>query len=196
MSPVIEAVFRALGLMLVAYAFGATFGLGELLAKRYRWFGGAQWAVGGAVALFGAGMLWLGHAPMHLLWLAALGGWIVRGKLGARHLPMVLGMASYLWFWGPRAAHYPWEITYFAIVLVVLGFGHDLSRRRTTPRAVDWFFARRKLHWYLLAAGYCLLFEIDSMLVLSVYGFAEGSALLEDDARRTKLERLGIRKVA
>lgn len=191
----IESILRTLGVLLVAYAFGATYGLGELLTKRFRWFSGAEWAVGVAVAVFGAGMLWLGHAPMHLLWLAALGAWIVRGKLGLRHLPMVLAMAAYLWLRGPRPAYYPWEVVYFAASLLVLGFGHDLSRRRTTPTALGWLLERPKLHWYLIAVGYCLLFEIDSVLVLSAYGFAEGSALLEDEARQAKLERLGIRPI-
>ncbi len=188
---------KTLGLMAVAYGFGVLVDLGERLRRgEQRWFPRAPLVVGAAAGATGLVMLHLGHAPLQLLWLATLGAWLLRGRLFALGPALMAGlMLGYVFWLGPRAAYYPWEVVYFATARALLGVAPDGLRALglTMPKAVAWLLGRRRLGWYLLAAGYCALFELDSELVLGVYGFAKGEALLESEALRERLRTWGLR---
>lgn len=195
MSPVVLHLARALGLLAAAFGLGLVVKLSDLLEEGgYSWFPRAVPLVGAVGAGLGVGMLALGHAPLQLCWIAALLAWLLSGRaLRVGRGTIALAMAVYLVLRGPRVAFYPWEIAFFGAVLVPLGWLHARWRAGALelPAALLWLVERR---WSLLAVGYCVLFELDSLVVLGAYGFSSGHAFLHDETRLGRLARWGIRK--
>lgn len=194
----LELILPSLALCAVAFAFGVVLKLSDLLQEHgYRWFPGAAMATGIASAALAVGMLVLSHAVLHVMWLAVLASWLLRGRIdGPNHGVMALAMLVTVLFFGPELAHYREPLIYFAAVLLPLGAIHDLLQYTSmkAPRPIEWFFEQQHLYWYAMAAGYCVLFEIDPRLCLCVYGFVKGYGHLYDEARRERLARWGIRK--
>ena len=195
----LEVYARAIALCLSAFGFGVMLKLSDLLQEHgYRWFRGSAFVTGVIAAGLALVMLALGHSALHLLWVAVLASWIVRGRIdGANHGVMAAAMIAFLLSRWPIVAIDPYALWYFVVPFVTLGAIHDLLQYTSlrAPRPVEWFFEHQHLYWYLIAGGYCLLFEIDVLLCLGAYGFVKGYGYLYDEKRREGLRRLGIRHV-
>lgn len=185
-----------LGLAALAFAYGWMLKLSDLLQEHgYRWFRGSAFVTGVASAGLGVGLVALSHPPLRLLWLAVLASWIVRGRIdGPNHGVMAVAMLSALIGLGPSLWDRPFVLLYFGVLLVTLGAVHDLLQYTSlrAPRPVEWFFEHQHLYWYLLAIGYCLIFELDAALCVTVYAFVKGYGWLYDERRRVGLKRVGI----
>jgi hypothetical protein len=184
------------GLAALAFAFGWMLKLSDLLQEHgYRWFRGSAFVTGLASAGLGVGLVVLSHTPLRLLWLAVLLSWIVRGRIdGPNHGVMAVAMLGALMGLGPALSERPWVLLYFTVLLVTLGAVHDLLQYTSmrAPRPVEWFFEHQHLYWYLLAIGYCVIFDLDALLCVTVYGFVKGYGWLYDERRRVGLKRIGV----
>ena len=189
-------VLASLALLAVSFAFGVVLKLSDLLQEHdYHWFPRSAFVTGLVSAGLAVVMLALGTEGLAYLWMGVLASWIVRARIdGPNHGVMALAMLCYLGWSGPRPSDDPAVLLYFLVPFVTLGAVHDLLQYTAlkAPRLVKKFFEHQHLYWYLIAAGYCALFEIDSLLVLCVYGFVKGYGLLYDEGRRAALARWGI----
>lgn len=196
MSIPLEYLAQVLGMAAVSFAFGVVLKLSDLLQEHgYVWFRHAALATGVVSAGLCVGMLALGDDAIHLLWLAVLISWVLRGRIdGPNHGVMGAALLGFVLVHGPSVGEHPWVFVYFLAVLVPLGVSHDLLQYTPmrAPRAVRWFFEQQHLYWYLMAVGYCALFAMDVTLVVCVYGFVKGYGHLYGAPARERLRRIGI----
>jgi len=183
-------------LLAVAFAFGVVLKLSDLLQEHgYRWFKGAALVTGFISAGLAVGMLALSHDELRLFWLAVLISWVLRGRIdGANHGVMAVAVLLTILIDGPALSLAPWAFGYFLAVLLPLGVIHDVLQYSSfrAPKPIEWFFEHQHLYWYLLAIGWCVLFQYDAPFVLCLYGFVKGYGLLYDETRREALRRFGI----
>lgn len=182
----------------LAYGFGASHAMGELLHRGgYRWFPRAEWLAPLAAAGFGVGMLYLAHPTVYVAFLAVLGSWALSGRLFAFDGAVIAaGVLGFVWTQTPILAVDPLAWPYFAATMIgAAGLGW-WARRGTGPVAsATLHLLEARYHWYAIGAGYAFLFELDSPLFLSLYGFMSGAAAVSTRARTGQFQTWGLKRV-
>jgi hypothetical protein len=199
---VVSLALAALGLLALGFVYGALLKVSDLLQEHgYRWANRAHGDLLAGVLCAGAGvgLLALSGADARVFWVAVILSWLLRGRIdGMNHGVMAFAMGLYAlvtlpsgWALGPR-------FWYFLVPLAVLGVLHDLFQYTSlqAPKPVLWFFEMQHLYWYLLVAGYLVLFERDWVFAASVYGFVKGYGFFYAEHRRAWLGRVQIRPAA
>ena len=186
----------------LGFTYGALLKVSDLLQEHgYVWAGrrGGHVLAGAICGGAGVAVLALSDAGARVFWMAVILSWLVRGRIdGVNHGVMALAMALYVLWTVPPAWVSDARFWYFLVPLVVLGLLHDLFQYTSVraPRPVLWFFEQQHLYWYMLVAGFLILFEPDLVFAASVYGFVKGYGFFYDESRRSLLARIGIRKEA
>ncbi len=184
--------------VVLAMAFGYTFGLSDLLStKGYRWFPSADVFVGAAAGLIGVSMLWLSLGGVHAFWLATLLTWTLFGRMFAPgKLLMVATLGGYLAWWGVSTDNLDAPaLAYFFVAMPALTAAFAFAARSKKPtRWVSLVGARQSWPAYLVVLGYIALFELDFSLIGVVWAFFSGVATIDGEDHRAKLRTWGVRR--
>lgn len=197
----VALALAAIGVLALGFAYGALLKVSDLLQEHgYRWADHRHGDVyaGLLCAAAGVGLVATSGPAAPVFWLAVICTWLLRGRIdGANHGIMAFAMALYAFVAAPNGWETGAAFWYFLVPLAVLGVLHDLFQYTNlrAPKPVLWFFEMQHLYWYLLVAGYLVLFERDWVFAASVYGFVKGYGFFYDEQRRAHLARVGIRPV-
>src|SRR5260221_10044402 len=114
---------------LLAFAFGAVLKVSDLLQEHgYRWFRGADIAMGALSTALLLGVLHRADDVHRVFWLAVLLHWVLRGRIdGLNHGLVVTASLLALALWEPSLLERNLApFLYFFIPLTALGLLHDL----------------------------------------------------------------------
>lgn len=184
------------GTLLLAFLFGALLKVSDLLQEHgFTWIRGGDLLFGVLAALVSQAMLYLADDALRIFWLSIVLNVMIRGRIdGINHGVTATAMLLFVILSPVSVRANLFELTYFLCMLVPLDIVHDQYQYRglSRPRWLLWIVSHQHLYWYLAGFGYQALFELNGLLLCSLFGFVKGYGFFYEPRRYRLLQRIGI----